>query len=122
MAPKTPPETAAQEANKEKPVKKYPRAQPIQAPFDEPIPPEFAGEERAPADPLEHFRKHECGQGHKNWDADKIVYSMDNKRWILKCVDCAEKGIPSWYTISGSSMATADGVVDRAPVAKNDKI
>lgn len=93
-------------------------AQPIQAPFDEALPPEFAEEQRAPADPLEHFRKRECSRGHSNWDASKIVYSMDNKRWILKCLDCVEDRVPAWYTITGSAMSVADGVVDRAPVQK----
>lgn len=98
--------------------KKLPAAQPIQAPFDEPLPPEFETESRAPADPLEHFRRRECSKGHSNWDPEKIVYSMDNKRWILKCLDCSKHGIPSWYTITGSAMSMSDGVVDRAPVQK----
>lgn len=96
-------------------------AQPIQAPFDEPIPPEFANtEERAPADALEHFRKHECSKGHSNWDETNIVFSIDNKRWILKCLDCATHGIPSWYTITGSSMAVMEAAnrVDGAKVQK----
>jgi hypothetical protein len=95
-------------------------ASPIQAPFDEPIPSDIATEERAPADPLEHFKKHQCGNGHCNWDPDKIVFSMDNKRWILKCMDCAKGGFPSWFTITGSALAVqeAAGRVESAKVQK----
>jgi len=95
-------------------------ASPIQAPFDEPLPPEIETEQRAPADPIEHFRKHQCPHGHQNWDKEKVVFSMDNKRWILKCLDCAKNGIPSWYTITGSSMAVLDaaGRVENAKVQK----
>lgn len=86
----------------------YAPALPIAAPWDEDRPPVEVAEERAPADPLEHFRKRECAHGHKNWDPDKIVYSMDNKRWMLKCMTCVEHGIPAWYTISGSAMAVQE--------------
>jgi hypothetical protein len=104
---------------KETPAKPKPLiASPIQAPFDEAPPPELGTEERAPADPLEHFRKHQCSHGHKNWDPEKIVFSVDNKRWILKCLDCYKNEVPCWYTITGSSMVIEEQRVATATVQK----
>lgn len=136
---------AQNESSSPKPVEKKPIplvAAPIQAPFDDDLPSDVRAEERAPADPLEHFRKFQCGNGHgdtvraekkdkegnviqaahwdgeSHWDPAKIVFSMDNKRWMLRCRLCFDNKVPSWFTITGSALAISDQRVAAAPITK----
>jgi hypothetical protein len=100
-------------------------AAPIASIFEDAPPPVLATEQREPADDLEHFRKYPCGKGHKsdlkphgysNWDAKKIVYMGDNKRWGLFCIECSKAGDPAWYTPSASGIQMQDQRIETAPV------
>ena len=106
-------------------------ASPIASIFEDAPPPVLQGEQREPADDLEHFRKYPCGRGHKselvqhgysNWNPKKIVYMGDNKRWGLFCDECNKEGHPAWYTPSAAGAAVQDQRVTTARVAAADKV